>query len=168
MMIEETEAPSKSQKKLDMHAIQALGERLAALNNRSLTIFPVDSRLLTAIADYKRFTDKEAKRRQMQFIGRLMAAEDVTHVKTTLDRLDVTNAQSKKKLNDDLENWQKGFLETPKDTLTAFIAQYPHCEIQQLRNLARNAEQEYKAGKLAKKTQALVNYLRQTIPEETS
>ena len=66
--------PSKSARKRDAQRLKALGQQLAELNDEQRAALPLPETLAKAIADYRRITAHEAKRRQGQYIGRLMRA----------------------------------------------------------------------------------------------
>ncbi|HLT25185.1 MAG TPA: ribosome biogenesis factor YjgA [Zeimonas sp.] len=68
--------PSKTQRKREMHELQALGERLAALDDDEIARLPIDERLADALREARRIRSREARRRQLQFIGRLMRSVD--------------------------------------------------------------------------------------------
>ncbi len=67
---------SRSRKKRDSAALQELGQELAALPIRELEQLDLSPDLLEACRALTRITAREAKRRQMQYIGRLMREED--------------------------------------------------------------------------------------------
>jgi ribosome-associated protein len=64
--------PSKSELKRRMHELQALGEALAALPDDRLAAAEMPAALREAFAELKRTRSHEGRRRQMQFIGKLM------------------------------------------------------------------------------------------------
>lgn len=69
--------PSKSQRKRDMAALQALGETLAALPAARLQRCQLPETLLQGIADFQGLPNKHgARRRQLQYIGKLMRTLD--------------------------------------------------------------------------------------------
>ncbi len=68
----EEERVSRSQKKRDSAALQAMGERLVKLPAPKRVRLPLPPDLREAMDDYDRLTGYEAKRRQLQYIGRLM------------------------------------------------------------------------------------------------
>ncbi|MGA2655738.1 MAG: ribosome biogenesis factor YjgA [Gammaproteobacteria bacterium] len=72
----EFEKPSKSQNKRDMHALQKLGEVLVTLNANQLAALDLPPDLLKAINAAKTISSDKAKRRQHQFIGKLMRGID--------------------------------------------------------------------------------------------
>ncbi|OUO55161.1 hypothetical protein B5F76_00660 [Desulfovibrio sp. An276] len=73
-----TERVSRSQKKRESTALQELGASLAKLPLRELERLGISPDLLAAYRELSRITSREAKRRQMQYIGRLMREEDDT------------------------------------------------------------------------------------------
>ncbi len=74
----EPERVSRSQRKRDSAALQELGQELSALPMSELEQLDLAPDLLTAFRELRRITSREAKRRQMQYIGRLMREEDDT------------------------------------------------------------------------------------------
>lgn len=74
--LQEEDRPSRSQKKRDSTALQNLGEDLAALPESVLDAFPLSAKTREAVREWRRFSSRESKRRQMQYIGRLMREEN--------------------------------------------------------------------------------------------
>lgn len=70
------EPPSKTQRKHEMHALQDLGRELVELDPSRVATLGLPERLVDAIALARKLTRHEAKRRQMQYIGRLMRDVD--------------------------------------------------------------------------------------------
>lgn len=66
------EAPSRSAKKRESAALQKLGEELAKLKPEDRAGLDLPADLLEALAEYGKMPDHESRRRQRQFIGRLM------------------------------------------------------------------------------------------------
>ncbi len=66
------ELPSKTQRKREMHELQALGEELVELNDEQLASIDLPERLLDAVLDARRASKHEARRRQLQYIGKIM------------------------------------------------------------------------------------------------
>ena len=73
---ETAERPSKTQRKEMMHALQDLGRELVELDPSRVASLDLPERLAEAIALARRLTRHEAKRRQMQYVGRLMRDVD--------------------------------------------------------------------------------------------
>lgn len=87
---EETERVSRSQKKRDSAALQSVGERLAKLPAVKRERLPLPPDLREGLDEYDRLSGFEAKRRQLQYIGRLMReAQEEGVLQPVLDALDV-------------------------------------------------------------------------------
>ena len=78
------EAPSKTRRKHDMHALQDLGLALAELDPGRLATLGLPERLVDAIALLRKITKHEARRRQVQYIGRLMRDIDPAPLREAL------------------------------------------------------------------------------------
>src|SRR5712664_3872431 len=72
--VQAEEKPSKTARKRAMHELQTLGERLVGLNPEQLAAIALPENLLYAVEQARRITKHEARRRQLQYIGRLMRA----------------------------------------------------------------------------------------------
>jgi ribosome-associated protein len=83
--------PSKSAKKREAHALQKLGERLAAMRDDERAQLPLGETLVDAIAEARRLTSHGARSRQFQYIGKLMREADVPAIEAALAAL--TEAQ---------------------------------------------------------------------------
>lgn len=79
----EYEKPSKSENKREMHALQKMGEALVLLNANQLDSLNLPRDLLIAVQEGKNISSDKAKRRQHQFIGKLMRGID----EETLNRI---------------------------------------------------------------------------------
>ncbi len=87
---EEEERVSRSQKKRDSMALQAVGERLARIPAVRRARLPLPPDLKEGLDDYDRLSGFEARRRQLQYIGRLMReAQEEGTLQPVLDALDV-------------------------------------------------------------------------------
>lgn len=137
--------PSKSQRKRDMDALQALGHELAELPPAQLKKMPVPEDLLDAILDWQRFSKHEARRRQMQYIGKLMRDLDPAPMREALDALKGVSAAENARLHR-LERMRERLLED-EQVLGEIADEYPAADLQRLRQLRRNALKEAEQGK---------------------
>ncbi|WP_418764870.1 ribosome biogenesis factor YjgA [Mailhella sp.] len=87
---EEQDRVSRSQKKRDSSALQEVGERLAKIPAVKRARLPLPPDLKEGLDEYDRLSGFEARRRQLQYIGRLMreAREEGT-LQPVLDALDL-------------------------------------------------------------------------------
>lgn len=156
---DEPQGPSKSSVKREMHALQALGEELVALSADRLAKVPLSDALRDAIADARRFTKHGAKRRQMQYIGRLMRHEDPAPIRA---QLDIFNGASKAEVarQHRLEKLRADFLDDEK-LIGAIAERWPGADLQHLRVLRRNALKEREQNKPPRAFRELFRVLRE-------
>ena len=128
-----------------MHELQALGVALVALPEGMLQAMALDSRLLDAVLEAKRITAHEGKRRQIQYIGRLMRDVDPAPIRARIAELEGSSAQATAR-HRRLEGWRERLI-ADDEALTAFAAEHPRADLQALRALIRNARKEASLGK---------------------
>ena len=159
---QDTSRVSKTTRKRDASALQKLGLRLTELKAAHLELLALPAKLLAAIFDYQRFASREAKRRQIQFIGKVMRDVDVDAITKQLDKLEGQSALGRAQLHQ-TEIWREKLL-TDNDALTQFITHYPHVERQRLRHLVKKARTELSQQSSTKtnrtEQRALFRYLR--------
>ncbi|MCX7065079.1 MAG: DUF615 domain-containing protein [Proteobacteria bacterium] len=131
------EEPSKSARKRDAQRLKALGQQLAELNDEQRATLPLPEVLAKALTDHRRITAHEAKRRQGQFIGRLMRKIDVAELENALDDLTRTSAQARF-AHHKVERWRDELI-AEDSALTAYVEAYPATDLPQLRALIRTA-----------------------------
>lgn len=155
---DELRGPSKSSRKREMHKLQALGEALVALSAEQLTKVPMPDALREAVVDARRFTKHEARRRQLQYIGRLMRNIDPEPIQA---QLDVFSGASKVEVarQHRLERLRNEFLDDEK-RIGDIAAQWPDADLQHLRVLRRNALKERELGKPPRAFRELFRILR--------
>jgi ribosome-associated protein len=130
---------SKTRRKTQMHALQDLGQRLTELGNDRLDDLQLPDELFEAIRDYRRFTKWEAKRRQMQFIGRLMRDIDPAPIAARLDAWQHTSREEVAGFHE-AEAWRDKLLanDTALDELAAAHRSLDRGSIAQLVARARD------------------------------
>ena len=151
--------PSKSQRKREMHALQDIGSQLVELSRERLKKMPMPEELLTAVLDYQRFTKHEARRRQLQYIGKLMRNIDPAPIQAQLDIFNGNSAAETARLHR-LERLREQLLEDEK-TLQVIIELWPACDLQHLRNLRRNAIKEREQQKPPRAFREIFQVLRE-------
>ena len=137
------QSTSKTDAKRESEELQELGEALLTLRSDLFKPLPLTDKLQEALADAKRITNFEGKRRQMQFIGKLMRLQDPE----TLDA--VRHALELQRLGHSYDTDQLHLAEQWRDRLIdndeavqEWIAQHPGTDIQQLRALVRQARKD--------------------------
>jgi ribosome-associated protein len=78
------ERPSKTRLKRQMHDLQRLGERLVALGPAQLQRLELPEQLREQVEFARRITAREALRRQLQYLGRLMRDTDADAIRARL------------------------------------------------------------------------------------
>src|SRR5690606_6038928 len=68
--------PSKTQLKQQSHELQKLGEAVAELSAERLAAVPMPEALRLAIGELRRTKSHEGRRRQLQYVGKLMRSAD--------------------------------------------------------------------------------------------
>lgn len=153
--------PSKSQRKRDVHALQELGAELVALNAEQLAQFDLPERLVEAIGEAQRIRNFEGRRRQMQFIGKLMREVDPAPIRALLERWQGT-ARAHVAREHAVERWRERLL-AEADALAAFAAEFPQADLQRLRTLVASVRRDRAAGRAAKNYRELFRLLREAI-----
>jgi ribosome-associated protein len=161
--IEQDAAPSKTQRKKDMHALQEIGEQLVELDPKKLAEFDLPEILLDAIRMARPMNKHGARRRQMQYIGKLMRTIDVLPVQQKLDSWHQVSLHQTARLHQ-LERWRERLL-SDEHALTEFAQKYPQADLQHLRLLIRNAQKEKAADKPPKSFRLLFQALQAIITE---
>jgi ribosome-associated protein len=139
------EVVSKTKRKQEMTALQSLGAKLVDLPESQIADLPMEDRLREAVLEAKRITSHEAKRRQMQYVGRLMREIDPAPLRERLEAITGHSAQAAAQ-HRRLEAWRQRLL-ADDEALTAFAAEHPDADLQALRTLIRNTRKEQKEAK---------------------
>lgn len=155
--------PSRSQKKRDSHAQQALGAKLAELPDSALARLDLAPRLAEAIRDYKALTKHEAKRRQLQFIGALMRETDSDPLARAVQDMEAGDRAGAREFHA-VEAWRDALVAGDESELEDMAALAPEEERAELRSrirqLARNARAEAEKNKPPRSSRALFRLLR--------
>ncbi len=139
------DAPSKTERKREMHALQALGQRLVALNAAQLASIDLPEPLREALAAAQRIRAREAHRRQLQYIGRLMREIDPAPIRAQLEVWD-GRSRAATAAHHRAERWRERLLDDDA-ALTEFARAHPQADLQRLRACVREARKERLAGR---------------------
>jgi ribosome-associated protein len=155
---------SKSQVKREMTALQKLGEKLTELNDKQLATIPLSTQLQEAFAELRRINHREARRRHLQFIGKLMREADHEAIQSAYDKLQEKSDQYVQRQHL-VERWRDQLLTGDSKALQDFIDQYPHTDIQHLRQLLRMALKEQAENKPPAHARKLFRHIRETLDQ---
>ena len=153
------EKPSKTAVKRAMSELQALGAALVELSADRLGKVDLPDDLRAAVRDAQRFTRHEARRRQLQYIGKLMRSLDPAPIRAALDEINGVSAAATARLHA-LERLRTRILEDEK-AIGAIAAAHPQADLQHLRQLRRNALKEQELGKPPRAFRELFRVLRE-------
>ena len=154
---------SRTQIKKEMEALQAIGKKLCELNDKQLEQVPMGEDLRHAIDLYRHnITQKEARRRQMQYIGKLMRSEEVEEIQQALDKFDSSSKVFTQALHQ-AENWRDRLLKGGNSELTEFVKEFPSVDVQHLRQIVRNAQKDLKNNKNTGAAKKLFQIIRGNI-----
>jgi ribosome-associated protein len=154
----EAEIVSRTKKKQRVEELQKLGAALIALPLAQLTALDLPAQLLTAVREAQRITSHEARRRQVQFIGKVMRKIDPEPVRAALAAVAGQSAASRA-LQKRLERWRERLIGDDM-ALTAFASEHPGADLQALRTLIRNARKEIAERKPPRAQRELFRVLR--------
>ena len=158
--------PSKSQRKRDMIVLQKLGESLLELAPEQLERLGLPEDLAEAVRFYHTLKDKEARRRQQQFIGTVMRKVDPEPLRQAMDELDQLRFQQAEDFHQ-LEEWRDALVDGDRQVLAELVERFG-LDPQVVGRLARQAAAEKAAGKPSKNGRALFRLLRQAFEGEGS
>ena len=138
--LEEVGPPSKTQLKAEADEKQALGEALLTLRTDLMARLSLPDKLLDALKEARRITNFEGRRRQMQFIGKLMRPLDTEPIRAAID--EQANGSADLTLALHLAEQWRDKLIASDDALSQWLTAYPDTDSQQLRALIRQARKD--------------------------
>jgi len=131
--MEEDDFISKTQRKKEMRQLQDVGAALVDLSREQLARIDMPDNLREAVAACQSITKHEARRRQIQWIGKLMRHVDAAPI---ADQLAALEAPSKKQtaLFHVAEKWRDELLADP-EAMGRFEREFPHADSHRIRQL---------------------------------
>lgn len=131
---------SKTQAKKASHELQDLGEAVVALPADRLKDLALDEGLMYAIEQFKKTKTHEGRRRQMQYIGKLMRRADPAPMQEAVAAMNLGQAKDALTLHQ-AERWRAELL-ADDNALTTWTQAHPQTDLQQLRSLVRSARKD--------------------------
>lgn len=139
--------PSKTQKKLVSKDLQDLGDDLVNLPLTRLKALDMPEILRDAVLEMHRTRSHEGRRRQLQYIGKLMRSVDPEPLREAVAAFKLGQAQDAVSLHQ-AELWRERLLKDPQ-SLTEWMEAFPATDAQQLRALVRSARAQSEAAEAA-------------------
>jgi ribosome-associated protein len=158
----DSDSASKSQRKRDMLALQAMGEALIRLPAGKLEHIEMTDQLRNAIADARDMSKHGALHRQKQYIGKLMRNIDPQPIREALDRLKHDSNEQKRQLHT-LENWRDRLIDEGDIAVRELLSVHPECDRQHLRQLIRSVHKEQERNQAPAANRKLFQYLKALI-----
>jgi ribosome-associated protein len=135
--------PSRTELKKESAELQKLGEALLTLRGDLYERLDLPESLHTGLEELKRITNFEGRRRQSQYVGKLMRQlepETLQAVRDALEEQRSGSAQQTLALHA-AEKWRDDLIASD-DAVQAWIAAHPDTDTQQLRALVRQARKD--------------------------
>ncbi len=135
------DGPSKTQQKQDSHELQDLGTELLKLSAAQLDGIAMEPKIREALREHGRMPTREARRRHMQYLGKLLREGDSAPIRHALNQI----RAGETRLLAEAEQWRDRLL-ADDAALTEWVKAHPGAEVQPLRGLLRNARREIAAA----------------------
>jgi ribosome-associated protein len=133
-------APSKTRLKQQSHDLQKLGMALADLPDARLAGLELPERLFDALMQYRNTRTHEGRRRQLQYVGKLMREVDDAPLREAVAESRLGSARDTLLLHE-AERWRDALL-ADDEALTRWLHEHAGCDAQRLRSLVRAARRE--------------------------
>ncbi len=153
------EISSKSQRKRDMEELQTLGKRLVEIPPRVFGSMDLPDDLREAVEFARAICSNEARRRQLQYIGRIMRSVNADQIRSQLQQY-THDQQAVSRQHHDLEKLREPLISGGDATLTELLSKFPDADNKSLRQLIRNARTEHRQDRSGKACRALFRHLR--------
>ena len=155
---------SKSQRKRDMHELKRLGMELLEFSDDALRELLLPEVLLEALRTGKRITSNNARKRQMQYIGKLLKDVDATPLQEAVAARNHQHATHTREFHQ-LEVLRDKLVLEGDSALPAVLALFPRTDRQHLRKLIRQARKEHETRQPPRASRLLFRYLRELQEE---
>ena len=158
---EKKEFVSKTELKKDSKKIQAFGKKISELSSEEISSFKFPDTILKAIKDCKSIKSNVAKKRQVQYLGKLLREIDLSEAYLKMDQIN-SNSQLEVRNNHKAEIWRERLIQD-KNALTELIRLCPDVDRQKIRQLIQNTLKETKASNPPKYYRQLFKYIKEHI-----
>lgn len=156
---EDFEPLSKTKRKQQVHELQELGEELAALSTDRLKKIDIPDSLREALLEAQKISAHGAKRRQLQYIGKLMRDIEPEPIRAALANIRGESAVEVARMHR-LESLRTRLMDDEK-TLSEIAEAFPGVDLQHLRSLRRSALKEHEQQKPPRSYRAIFQLLKE-------
>lgn len=153
--------PNKTQIKKDIALLNALGEEISNLPSAQISSLNLPEKLETAIREVAKMPHKSARKRQLKFIAQQFHKME-SEVEPIFEKVAKFKNKSSHAVREHhlIEKWRDRLLKEGQGALTELLDDYPHADSQHLRQLMRNAQKEFAAGKPPKSSRLIYRELK--------
>jgi len=144
-VMEDDDFISKTRRKLQMRQLQDVGAALVKLSRDQLARIDMPERLREAIEACRPITKHEARRRQHQYIGKIMRDIDAAPIAAQLAELEAPSKRQTAVFHV-AERWRTDLMDDP-GAIERFVKEYPGADADRLRELAGQAREEKRRSK---------------------
>ena len=163
---DEDDIISKTSLKKEALALQELGEALTELKDEHLARIPLDDTLHTAVVEARNIRKHGARKRHMQFIGKLMRNADHEAITSAFQGIEDDQQNNARRLHL-VENWRDRLLDSnDKNAMGEFFDACPTADRQQVRQLTKNAQKEKTQNNPPASARKLFKLLRDSLNSE--
>ena len=159
--LEKDSVVSKTELKKDSKKIQQFGRKISELTINNIEAFKFPLNIYEAVIGLKNLKSNSAKKRQVQYLGKLLREFDLTHAFLVMKQLEVSS-QKEIQRNHIVEGWRDKLLSN-NDSITEFVDEYPKIDRQSLRQTISNAQKEKKDNKNPKYSRQLFKLIKDII-----
>ncbi len=149
---------SRTQKKKAAQALQRMGEKLVLLSDAQFDELALPAELMDAVALARQITSREARRRQIQYIGRLMREFDPREIEKALEEITSGQAENKRRFKL-VERWREELVAGNDQRLVWLKERYPDIDAGELSRLVGNSRTALSGTNAKKARRALFRYL---------
>ena len=141
---EEDFGPSRSEQRREALGVLSLALQLMEQSDARISQIPMDEDLRSLVLASKKITAQIARKRQAQYLAKIMRRQDddaLQAIRAALDHDKVEGRREAQALHQ-VEYWRDRLIAEGDVALAELLALHPHADRQHLRQLARNAHQE--------------------------
>src|SRR5690606_7448411 len=121
---------------------------------------PLTDALRRALDEAPKHTAHAARKRHIQFIGKLLRDQDLDAIHSLLEQIDSSSRQYNERFHA-LERWRDRLVEEGDAALEALVVQFPEADRQHLRGLIRHAQHEAARNKPPAAARKIFKYIRE-------
>jgi ribosome-associated protein len=155
---------SKSQRKRELHDLKQLGVELLEFSEDALRQLALPERLFDALLTAKRISTHGARKRQLQFVGKLLKETDIEPLRAAVHERTHQQLTNTREFHQ-LEALRDQLLLHGDEALNEVLEVFPRADRQHLRKLTRLARQEQTQGQPKGAGKALFRHLRELQEE---